>query len=68
MKGIILGMFIPFNGIRIDSGAATYPEIETDPQLINDVVKKNIVRKIGEVKLTPCEKVKFSDMKKEIRK
>lgn len=61
-------MFIPFNGIRIDSGAVTYPEIETDPQLINDVVKKSIVRKIGEVKLTPCEKVKFSDMKKEIRK
>ena len=68
MKRVILGMLMPFNGIRIDSGATTYPEIETDPQLINDVVKKSIVRKIGEVKLTPCEKVKFSDMKKEIRK
>ena len=61
-------MFMSFNGIRVDSGAATYPEIETDPQLINDVVKKGIVRKLGEVKWTPCEKMKFSDMKKEIRK
>ena len=61
-------MLMPFNGIRIDSGATTYPEIDTDPQLINDVVKKSIVRKIGDVKWTPCEKVKFSDMKKEIRK
>ncbi len=67
-KKFVLGVFMPFGGIRVDSGAATYPVIETDPRLINDVVKKSIVREIGEVKWTPCEKVKFSNMKKEIRK
>ena len=62
-KNIKLGMFIPFVGFRMDSGAATYPEINTDTQLINDAAKKNIVVKIRGVDL-PHGLVKFSEIKK----
>ena len=68
-KKIVLGMFMPFCGFRIDSGIANsgadlFPEIATTQSLNDDLVKKCIVRKIGETKWTPCEKVKFSSMKK----
>ena len=67
-KKFVLGMFMPFGGFRFESGitnsgADLFPEI-ADPQTLDDSAKKCIVRKIGEVKLTPCEKVKFSSMKK----
>lgn len=68
-KKFVLGMFMPFTGFRFDSGVANsgadlFPEIITDPQTLDDSAKKCIVRKIGETKWTPCEKVKFSSMKK----
>lgn len=68
-KKFVLGMFMPFCGFRIDSGIANsgadlFPEIATPQSLNDDFVKKCIVRKIGETKWTPCEKVKFSSMKK----
>ena len=67
-KKFVLGMFIPFGGFRFDSGITNsgtdlFSEI-ANPQTLDNSVKKCIVRKIGEVKLTPCEKVKFSSMKK----
>ena len=67
-KNFVLGMFMPFSGFRFDSGvtnsgADLFPEI-ANPQTLDVSVKKCIVRKIGEVKWTPCEKVKFSSMKK----
>jgi len=68
-KKIVLGMFMPFGGFRFDSGvtnsgADLFPEIITDPQTLDDSAKKNIVRKIRGIELYPCEKVKFSSMKK----
>ena len=68
-KKFVLGMFMPFGGFRFDSGvtnsgADLFPEIAKPQVLDNDLVKKCIVRKIGETKWTPCEKVKFSSMKK----
>jgi len=62
-------MFMPFGGFRFDSGvtnsgADLFPEIITDPQTLDDSAKKNIVRKIRGIELYPCEKVKFSSMKK----
>lgn len=68
-KKIVLGMFMPFCGFRFDSGvvnsgADLLPEIATTQLLNDDLAKKCIVRKIGETKWTPCEKVKFSSMKK----
>jgi len=68
-KNFVLGMFMPFGGFRFDSGvtnsgADLFPEIITDPQTLDDSAKKNIVRKIRGIELYPCEKVKFSSMKK----
>lgn len=77
-KKFVLGMFMPFGGFRFDSGtvnsgADLFPEIASpcdlitdvvNPRALDDVVKKSIVRKIGETKWTPCEKVKFSSIKK----
>jgi hypothetical protein len=68
-KKFVLGMFMPFGGFRFDSGvtnsgADLFPEIITDPQTLDDSTKKNIVRKIRGIELYPCEKVKFSSMKK----
>ena len=68
-KKIVLGMFMPFCGFRIDSGIANsgadlFPEIAKPQVLDDDLVKKCIVRKIRGKELYPCEKVKFSSMKK----
>lgn len=68
-KKIVLGMFMPFSGFRIDSGVANsgadlFPEIAKPQVLDDDLVKKCIVRKIRGIELYPCEKVKFSSMKK----
>lgn len=68
-KKFVLGIFMPFGGFRFDSGvtnsgADLFPEIITDPQTLDDSAKKNIVKKIRGIELYPCEKVKFSSMKK----
>ena len=68
-KKFVLGIFMPFCGFRFDSGvtnsgADLFPEIAKPQVLDDDLVKKCIVRKIRGKELYPCEKVKFSSMKK----
>ena len=68
-KTIVLGMFMPFSGFRIDSGVANsgadlFPEIAKPQVLDDDLVKKCIVRKIRGIELYPCERVKFCGIKK----
>ena len=58
---------MPLGGFRVDSGANLFSEISIDTQSINDVAKKSIVRKLGEVKLPTYGLVKFSDMTKHER-
>ena len=69
-KKIYIGAFLfnHVNGIRIDSGvdnsgADIFQRI-SNYQALDDSEKKNIVIKLRGIKLTPCEKIKFSDIKK----
>lgn len=61
-------LFSHVNGVRIDSGVVNsgtdiFQRI-SNPQTLDDSEKKNIVIKLRGSNLTPCEKIKFSDIKK----
>ena len=64
-------LFNHANGVRIDSGvvnsgADIFQRI-SNPQALDDSEKKNIVIKLRGTKLTPCEKIKFSDINEKIK-
>ena len=64
-------LFNHVNGVRIDSGvvnsgADIFQRI-SNPQALDDSEKKNIVIKLRGSNLTPCEKIKFSDINEKIK-
>ena len=65
-KIALLNMFCGFrmdSGV-VNSGADIFQRI-SNPQALDVSEKKNIVIKLRGSNLTPCEKIKFSDLKKE---
>ena len=64
-KIALLNMFCGFrmdSGV-VNSGADIFQRI-SNPHALDDSEKKNIVIKLRGIKLTPCEKIKFTDLKK----